>query len=191
MKNKKINLYIVFSLLLASLALAGSFNGSIVSNGSSGNISGDFNAAEHCNNVSNRTDCQINFSSSGVIYLEDNVSGKNISDIILNITVVKKSVSENETTTETAILLTTGNNISSQPGSPFGITLTPVSDISNMVMLSTTEVVYSAQKNPFGYIFFVSAVALLIIILLRNRKDKKYESQQVPIVYVSEDETGK
>lgn len=53
------------------------------------------------------------------------------------------------------------------------MTITPVSQISNEVVLQTTGFFYFAQKNPLIFMFLVSIIALAVIILLRYiRKEK-------------------
>lgn len=163
-------------------------------------ITGDFRTTENCVADGQGSFCTANYTSSGTLYIRTNATVENSSQILgsewilLNIStrVAKDNdacefnfqcsskrcengicVPEEKTPGIPFIFVPLTPSIMQRTydyQSPIGITLTPVSDITNYVMISTTGFFETASQDPAGYMLIVSFFAVIIIYAIRNQK---------------------
>lgn len=162
-------------------------------------ITGDYNADEHCVAEGEGSFCTANFSSHGTLYVKSNSSASGLQDaigsqIMLNLSTAMLQDGEAcEFNFQCSSRQCSGGLCAPEekkPGIPFtpvpltpsimqrtydyqspiGITLTPVSDISNQVFLASSGFFESASRNPVGYMVIVSCFAAMIVYAIRNQK---------------------
>ena len=159
-----------------------------------GVVAGEFTTDSNCTAEGNDTICVVKFTSSGTLYADINSSHSSLEEILANNSMLlnvstslvaeggrcefnaqcESGICDNSTCAPFSGTTTT----LAEPGSPFGISLTPASEISNYVVVSTESLFSSALKNPLGYMLGVLAIALLVIIILRRRREKKTEENK-------------